>query len=188
MEIAIVDPESGAPRAPGEPGEIAVRGATLMRGYYKVEPEHALDAAGFFRTQDGGWLDAEGHLHWTGRLSGLIKTGGANVSPLELERALASYPGLKVVQPVGVPHPTLGEALVLCVVPMEGACGPDEAAIQAFVRERLAPYKVPRRVLVFSEAEIAYTGSQKVQLTPLRDAALQRLALERAEIAGHRYG
>jgi fatty-acyl-CoA synthase len=117
----------------------------------------------------------------------MIKTGGANVSPVEIERTLAAYPGLQVAMPVGVPHPTLGEALVLCVVATEGAPVPEEAAIQAFLRERLAPYKVPRRVLVFAEKELAFTGSQKVQLEPLRAAALARLAGEGAEIAGHRY-
>jgi len=187
-EIAIVDPESGARLPVGAHGEIAVRGATLMRGYYKVEPEHVFDRDGFFRTQDGGSLDADGHLHWTGRLSGLIKTGGANVSPVELERVLAAYPGLRVAAAVGVPHPTLGEVLVLCAVPLAGAPNPDEAAIQAFVRERLAPYKVPRRVLLFSERDFQYTANQKAQLAPLREMALRRLAAEGAEIAGHRYG
>ena len=187
-EIAIVDPESGARLPVGAHGEIAVRGATLMRGYYKVEPEHVFDRDGFFRTQDGGSLDADGHLHWTGRLSGLIKTGGANVSPVELERVLAAYPGLRVAAAVGVPHPTLGEVLVLCAVPLAGAPTPDEAAIQAFVRERLAPYKVPRRVLLFSERDFQYTANQKAQLAPLREMALRRLAAEGAEIAGHRYG
>lgn len=187
-EIAIVDPETGARLPRGAHGEIAVRGATLMRGYYKVEPEHVFDREGFFRTQDGGSLDAEGHLHWTGRLSGLIKTGGANVSPVEVERVLAAYPGLRVATAVGVPHPTLGEVLVVCAVPVSGAPAPDEAGIQAFVRERLAPYKIPRRVLFFAVSEFHYTANQKVQLAPLREAALRRLEAERAEIAGHRYG
>jgi len=187
MEIAIVDPETGAPRPLGEPGEIAVRGATLMCGYYKVEPDIVFDANGFFRTQDGGSLDAAGHLHWTGRLSGLIKTGGANVSPLEIERVLAPHPQVKIAVPLGVPHPTLGEALVLCVVPAAGA-QPEEAGIRQFLRERVAPYKVPRRVLLFAEGELSYTANQKVQVGPLRDAALRRLAAEGAEIAGHRYG
>jgi acyl-CoA synthetase (AMP-forming)/AMP-acid ligase II len=187
-EIVVVDPETGARLPAGSPGEIAVRGATLMRGYYKVEPDHVFDRDGFFRTQDGGSLDEGGHLHWTGRLSGLIKTGGANVSPVELERVLTAYPGLRVSAAVGVPHPTLGEVVVLCAVPIAGAPAPDEAAIQAFVRERLAPYKVPRRVLLFAEDEFSYTANQKVQLEPLRDAALRRLGAERVEIAGHRYG
>ena len=187
-EMVIVDPETGAQLPAGAHGEIAVRGATLMRGYYKVEPSLVFDRDGFFRTQDGGSLDADGHLHWTGRLSGLIKTGGANVSPVEVERVLAAYPGLRVSAVVGVPHPTLGEVVVLCAVPIAGATVPEEAAIQAFVRERLAAYKVPRRVLYFAESELAYTANQKVQQGPLRDAALRRLVTERAEIAGHGYG
>jgi fatty-acyl-CoA synthase len=186
-EIRIVDPESGAPLPPGAPGEIVVRGAVLMRGYNKVDPEAVFDRDGFFHTQDGGSLDAEGHLHWTGRLSGLIKTGGANVSPIELERTLAGYPGLKVAAAVGVPHPSLGEALVLCVVPVAGAAAPKEAELQGWLRERVAPYKVPRRVLVFTDGELAWTANAKVQLGPLREAALRRLAAEAAEIAGHRY-
>ena len=69
-----------------------------------------------------------------------------------------------------------------------GAPAPDEAGIQAYVRERLAPYKIPRRVLLFAEREFHYTANQKVQLAPLREAALRRLEAEHAEIAGHRYG
>jgi acyl-CoA synthetase (AMP-forming)/AMP-acid ligase II len=189
MELRVVDPATGAPLPAGEPGEIAVRGATLMRGYYKQPPEHAFDADGWFRTQDGGSLDGDGQLHWTGRLSNLIKTGGANVSPLELEGALREYPGLRAALAVGVPHPSLGEAVVLCAIAREGADpAPDAATIRAFLRERLAPYKVPRAVLFFRPEELAYTGNQKIQVGPLRAAALARLAADGAEIAGHRYG
>jgi acyl-CoA synthetase (AMP-forming)/AMP-acid ligase II len=187
MEIRIVDLETGAPLPPGQPGEIAVRGATLMRGYAKVPPELVFDADGWFRTQDGGSLDAEGFLHWTGRLSNLIKTGGANVSPLEIEQALAGHPDLELAVAVGVGHPTLGEAIVLCAVPAPGRAI-DEGGIRAFLRGRLAAYKVPKRVLAFRAGELAFTGSQKVQLDPLRKLALERLAAEGAEIEGHRYG
>ena len=179
-EIVIVDPDSGAPVPVGQAGEIAVRGATFMRGYHKAPPESWLDARGFFRTQDGGWLDDAGHLHWTGRLSGLIKTGGANVSPVEIERAAAAHPDVKVGVALGVPHPTLGEALVLCVVPTEGARA-DEAALRGFLRERLSAYKVPRRVLFFAAADLQYTANQKVQTAPLREAALRRLEAEAAD-------
>lgn len=186
MEIRIVDPETGAPVETGEPGEICVRGATLMRGYAKVPPELVFDADGWLHTRDGGSLDAEGYLHWTGRLSNLIKTGGANVSPVEIEQALAKHPDLKVAIPVGVGHPTLGEALVLCAVPVEGR-SVDEDGIRSFLRERLAAYKVPRRVLAFAADELSYTGNQKVQVDPLRRLAEQRLAAEGAEIEGYRY-
>ncbi len=185
-ELRIVDPESGELLARGEEGEIAVRGATLMRGYYKVLPEHYLDASGYFHTQDGGSIDEQGHLHWTGRLSNLIKTGGANVSPVEIEKALESFPDLKVGLAVGVPHATLGEALVLCAVAREGA-QVGEDAVRAHLRDKLAAYKVPRRVLFFRADELSYTGNQKIQLGPLREAALKWLRSEGAEIDGHRY-
>jgi len=186
MELRIVDPESGAELPPGASGEIAVRGATLMRGYHKVDPGLVFDAEGWLRTQDGGSLDVEGRLHWTGRLSNLVKTGGANVSPLEIESALAAHPKLRAALAVGVPHPTLGEALVLCAVAADGA-EPDEAEVREFLRAKLAAYKIPRRVLFFGADELSFTGTQKIQLAPLREAALRRLGAESAEIGGHRY-
>jgi fatty-acyl-CoA synthase len=187
MAIRIVDPASGAPLPPGREGEIAVKGVTLMRGYCKVAPELVFDEGGYFRTRDGGWFDDEGYLHWTGRLSNLIKTGGANVSPVEIQELLEGHPGVKVGIPVGVPHPTLGEALVLCAVPVEGA-RLDEDEIRQWLRSRLAAYKVPRRVLFFRAGELSYTANQKVQVEPLAEAALARLEADGVEIAGHRYG
>jgi acyl-CoA synthetase (AMP-forming)/AMP-acid ligase II len=186
MQLRIVDPTSGAPLGAGVEGEIAVKGVTLMRGYYKVAPEQVFDADGYYHTQDGGSLDASGVLHWTGRLSNLIKTGGANVSPVEIQQLLESHPDLKLGIPVGVEHPTLGEAIVLCAVAVDGAT-PDEAAVRAWLRERLAAYKVPKRVLFFRAEELAYTGNQKIQIEPLKQAALRRLREERAEIQGYRF-
>jgi len=187
MSLRIVDIESGLLQDPREKGEIAVKGVTLMRGYYKVEPERSLDADGFFRTQDGGSFDAEGYLHWTGRLSNLIKTGGANVSPLEIESALESYPGMRVGLAVGVPHPVLGEVIVLCAVPMDGATL-DRDEIRSHLRGKLASYKVPRCILFFEEEALSLTGNQKIQVGPLREAALARLEAEAVEIDGVTYG
>ncbi len=186
MQLRIVDPHSGETLAPGERGEILVRGVTFMAGYYKLDPESYVDAGGWFHTQDGGYLTDNGELRWTGRLSGMIKTGGANVSPLEIEKALDGCPGVSVGFAVGVPHPSLGEIVVLAAVPHPDA-PPDEDTVRAYLRERLAPYKVPRRVLAFQRSELAFTGTQKVQLEPLRAAVLARLAAEAAEIAGHVY-
>lgn len=186
MTIRIVDPETGEALPAGEHGEIAVKGRTLMRGYYKVDPEEYLDENGFFRTRDAGMLDEAGCLHWTGRLSNLIKTGGANVSPLEIEQRAMRFPGLYVAAAVGVPHPTLGEAVVLCAVPVEGA-ELDADALRAFLKEGLAAYKVPRAVLLFDESEVEYTGSQKLQVAPLKEKAAARLAASGIEVAGHRY-
>ena len=184
--LRIVDPESGAPLPPGEEGEIAVKGPTLMRGYHKVAPELVFDADGFFRTQDGGSLDADGRLHWSGRLGNLIKTGGANVSPVEIEELLEGHPDLRLGIPVGVGHPSLGEVVVLCAVAAGGA-SPDEEGLRDWLRQRLAAYKVPKRVLFFRSEELAFTANQKVQTGPLREAALRRLEQERAVIDGHTY-
>jgi len=186
-ELRIVDPHTGTVLPPGEKGEIAVRGLPLMSGYAKVEPELYLDADGFFHTQDGGHLDAAGELHWTGRLSNLIKTGGANVSPLEIEERAGRFAGVRSAHAVGVPHPTLGEAIVLCVVPTEGAAV-DVPGLEAFLREALSAYKLPRAIFVLRPDEVSYTGSQKVQVDPLRERAQAKLREGGITIAGYGYG
>ena len=187
MALRIVDPASGARlERPGEAGEIAVKGLTFMKGYSKVEPELYLDDDGFFRTQDGGSFDEEGYLHWSGRLSNLIKTGGANVSPLEIETAAAELGSLALAAAVGVPHPVLGEVIVLCAVPAPGREA-DETGVREALRNRLAAYKVPRRILFFDAAQLSFTANQKLQAGPLRKLALARLQAEGAEIDGIRY-
>jgi fatty-acyl-CoA synthase len=186
MSIRIVDPETGAELGPEERGEIIVKGVTFMRGYYKVDPEEYLDENGYLRTRDGGYMTRDGELKWTGRLSNMIKTGGANVSPLEIENALAGCPGVSVGIAVGVPHPSLGEIVVLAAVPAPGE-RIDEETVRAHLRERLAAYKVPRRVLAFERTDLALTGTQKIQVDPLRQKILERLGRERVEISGHSY-
>jgi acyl-CoA synthetase (AMP-forming)/AMP-acid ligase II len=186
MSIKIIDPETGAELGPEKHGEIIVKGVTFMRGYYKVDPEKYLDENGYLHSQDGGYLTRDGELRWTGRLSNMIKTGGANVSPLEVESALAGCPGVSVGVAVGIPHPTLGEIVVLGAVPAPGE-RIDEETVRAWLRERVAAYKVPRRVFPFERAELDFTGTQKVQVDPLREKILERLGEERAEIAGHVY-
>jgi acyl-CoA synthetase (AMP-forming)/AMP-acid ligase II len=174
MAIRIVDPDSGEPLGMGETGEIAVRGVTLMRGYYKVDPEECFDEDGWFRTKDSGHVDEAGYLHWHGRLSGLIKTAGANVSPAEVEAAVANWGRLKLGSVVGVPHPRFGEAVVLCAVRSLDPVSAED--ITGHLRGVLASYKVPRRVLFFDDEELTYTGSQKVRLEDLRSLAARRVA------------
>jgi len=174
MAIRIVDPSSGAPLGIGETGEIAVKGVTLMRGYYKADPEECFDDEGWFRTADSGHLDEQGYLHWHGRLSGLIKTSGANVSPAEVEAAVSSWGRLKLGSVVGVPHPRFGEAVVLCAVRSVDQVSAED--VTAHLRGVLASYKVPRRVLFFDDGEVSYTGSQKVRLEDLRSLAARRVA------------
>lgn len=172
--IKIVDPVTGAIVPMGERGEMAVKGVTLMLGYVGVPLDETLDEQGFFRTGDGGYLDADGRVYWEGRINDIIKTGGANVSPVEVDARIILHPAVKLVQTVGVPDQLLGEMVVSCIVLHDGA-SLDEAEIKAFAREELASYKVPRRVLFLSEGELSQTGTAKVKTADLRKIASARL-------------
>ena len=173
--IKIVDPPTGQVVALGDRGEIAIKGPTLMLGYMGIPLDETLDEDGFFRTGDGGYLDAQGRLFWEGRLNDIIKTGGANVSPLEVNDVIRQCPGVKVVQTVGVPDDLLGEVVISCVVPLD-ATRSDEDAVREFAKARLASFKVPKRVLFFSEHDLNTTGSAKIKTADLRKMARERLA------------
>ena len=152
VTLKITDPLTGGLVPRGEAGEISVKGPTLMLGYIGTPLDETLDTEGFFPTGDGGYLDGDGRLYWQGRLTDIIKTGGANVSPREVDEALIAHSGVKVAQTVGVPHHTLGEVVVGCVVPHDGAIL-DSEQLLAFLRQRLASYKVPRHLLFFLKAK-----------------------------------
>ncbi|KPH62579.1 class I adenylate-forming enzyme family protein [Novosphingobium sp. ST904] len=175
--IKIVDPLMGHAVALGQNGEIAVKGPTLMLGYLGTPLFETLDEEGYFRTGDGGRLDEEGRLHWQGRLNDIIKTGGANVSPLEIDEAIRALPGIKMSQTVGVPHETLGEIVVACVVFHAGAEA-GEDVLREKLRTVLASYKVPRRIIGLDEAQMGLTGSAKIKTSELRALAANWLANE----------
>jgi fatty-acyl-CoA synthase len=175
--VKIVDPLTGATMPPGERGEIAVKGPTLMLGYLGIPLDQSLDEDGFLRCSDGGYIDEQGRMFWEGRLNDIIKTGGANVSPLEIDAVIRECPGVKLSQSVGVPDELLGEMVVGCIVIHAGK-NLDEATVRAFAREKLASYKVPRRVLFFAEDELKTTGSAKIKTDELRKLAAGRLAAE----------
>jgi fatty-acyl-CoA synthase len=172
--IRIVDPLTSAVVPIGERGEICVKGPTLMLGYLGVPLADSLDDDGYFRCNDGGFIDAQGRLTWEGRLNDIIKTGGANVSPVEIDDVIRKHSQVKLAQTVGVPHETLGEIVVTCIVPHLGS-GLDEATVQAFAKATLASYKVPRRVLFFADNEIELTGSAKIKTADLKTLAAARL-------------
>ena len=181
--IKIIDPASGEALESGQDGEIAVSGATLMKGYVKVPRENTFDAEGFFRTGDAGHVDSDGFLHWTGRTSDMIKTGGANVSPVEIETALLHHPALKAAGAVGLPHETLGQIVVVVAVAQDGA-RVDEDDVRAFLRGRIASYKIPRRVIFVGEQDLTLTGNQKIRPEDLRTLAGARLARDGGSIDG----
>lgn len=175
--IKIVDPFSGETLPIGERGEIAIKGPTLMMGYLGIPLDESLDDEGFFRTNDGGYMDADGRLFWEGRLNDIIKTGGANVSPLEIDEVIRDHPKIKISQTVGVPDELLGELVVTCVVPVDGA-DIDAEMVRAYAREKLAAFKVPRQVLFVEEDELGTTGSAKIKTTDLRKLAAEKLAAQ----------
>jgi acyl-CoA synthetase (AMP-forming)/AMP-acid ligase II len=149
----------------------------MMEHYVKVNREDCFDADGFFHTGDIGFYDTDGYVHFTGRRTEMIKTAGANVSPAELEVQLRAYAPIKLARVVGVPDPRVDELVVLAVTLREGAEASEED-IKGFLRERVASYKVPKRVLFFAEGEIPMTGSD----TKVRDTEL--LALVEARLKG----
>jgi fatty-acyl-CoA synthase len=172
--LKIVDPATGAIVPRGQRGEIGIKGPTLMMGYLGIPLDATLDADGFLLTGDGGYIDAQERLIWEGRLSDVIKTGGANVSPLEVDAVLQTHPQVKVAQTIGVPHDTLGEMVVSCIVLHEGAMI-DETAVRAFLKQSLASYKVPRRVVFLAEQNLSLTASAKIKSAALRELIAPRL-------------
>jgi len=173
-ELRIVDPDTGGALGPEADGELAVRGPTLMRRYLGRRTDECFDADGFFRTGDAGFVDPAGFVHFTGRRTEMIKTAGANVSPAELEVQLRACPAVKLSRVLGVADPTVDQIVVACITLKDGATA-TETDIQAFLRERVASYKVPKRVLFFDDGEIPMTRSD----TKVRDLDLVALVEDR---------
>jgi acyl-CoA synthetase (AMP-forming)/AMP-acid ligase II len=162
-ELRVVEPETGRVLGPDEEGELVVRGPTLMEHYDKRTRAECFDADGFYRTGDLGSYDHDGYVYFSGRLTDMIKTAGANVSPAEIEVQLHAYEPVKLARAIGVPDERRDEIVVLCVELKDGATATEDD-IKAFLRERLASYKVPKRVLFFAEGEIPMNRSgTKVQ-------------------------
>jgi fatty-acyl-CoA synthase len=169
MTIRVVDPASGRPLPGGEVGEFRVKG-WVTPGYYRdaEQTRAAFDADGYFVTGDLGLVGDDGRLRFRGRLKELIKTGGANVAPLEVEAILMSHPAVKQAYVVGVPDRARGEVGVAAIELREGATASAEA-LTAFCRERLASYKVPARIVFRTAEEFPRTATGKVQKPRLRE-------------------
>jgi fatty-acyl-CoA synthase len=163
MEIRVVDRESRRPLPSGEIGEILVRGH-LTPGYYR-DPEKnaaAFDADGFLLTGDLGDMGADGRLRFRGRIKEMVKTGGINVAPLEVEEVLLGHPAVEQAYVVGVPDPRKEEILVAVVVPKPGHQA-DPAALRALCRDALAAYKVPQEIRLMRREDLPVTSTGKVQ-------------------------
>ena len=171
VELRIIDPADGRELPPGQVGEILVRSYSRMIGYHQ-QPEAtaaAIDVDGWFHSGDAGLLREDGHLRYVSRYKDMLKVGGENVSPAEIEGLLAAMPGVIAVAVVADRHERLSEVPVAFVV-AEAAAAIDTAAVQAFCRGRIASFKIPARVVAVTELPMTPTG--KVQKELLR----QRLA------------
>ena len=173
-EIRVVDPDTGRDQPAGTAGEILVRGYTVTPGYY-AKPEAtaaAIDAEGFVHTGDMGVLRPDGHLRFMGRYKDMLKIGGENVDPMEVEAFLMSHPSINLAAVVSYPDARLSEVGVAFV-----RCEPGhslrEEDVLAHCRGRIASFKIPRAVIFVDDFPM--TGSGKIQKVKLREEALRRL-------------
>ena len=174
IQRRIVDPETGRIQPPGVPGELYVRGYTLMTGYYKVERDEVLTEDGFYPTGDICSIDEDGYLTFHTRRTDMIKTSGANVAPMEVERVLITAPEVAEAYVFGVPHPTKGEAVVAVVVPEKSATL-DTGALRKLAADQLSSYKVPQAILSVDEQDIPRTASAKVIKGKLAESIMDQL-------------
>jgi long-chain acyl-CoA synthetase len=167
VDLQVTD-TSGKPAEPGQAGELIVRGANVMRGYWNNSEETAQAFRdGFFRTGDIGRQQAAGYFYILDRLKDMIVTGGENVYSGEVEAVIYAHPAVREAAVFGVPDPQWGELVMACVVLKPGATLTTDELI-AFCRRSIASYKVPRRV-EFSETDLPKSSSGKILKKTLRE-------------------
>lgn len=177
FDIRIIDPESGDDQPAGVPGEIIVKTYNVMQGYYRKPDETtaALDSDGWFHSGDMGYLREDGYLRFLGRYKDMLKIGGENVDPMEVEASLQRHPNVGSVAVVGYPDNRLTEVAVAFVVPETGQ-SVSTLEIQSFCKGRIASFKVPKHVITVDDLPMTSTG--KVQKVKLREQAISLLARE----------
>jgi long-chain acyl-CoA synthetase len=167
IDVRIWD-ESGKEVAAGQSGELVARGANVMRGYWNNPEETTLAfRAGFFRTGDVGYQDADGYFYILDRLKDMMVTGGENVYSGEVEAVIYEHPAVREAAVFGIPDPQWGELVMACVVLKPGKTLSVDDLI-THCRRSLANYKIPHRV-EFSETELPKSGSGKILKRLLRE-------------------
>jgi len=178
LEVRIVNPETGEELPHGRRGEIRVRGWSVMLGYFDkpAETAEAIGADGFLRTGDMGVMREDGRIRFLGRIKEIIRVGGENVSPGEIEDVLVTHPAVAQAQVVGFPDPRLMEVPVAYVTLKEGhALSAGE--LLDWAKPQLAGYKMPRHVAIVETFDnLGLTASGKVQKNKLKEDALTRFA------------
>ena len=169
-EVRVVDPATGLDQPVSVPGEILGRSYMVTQGYYK-KPEdtaRALDADGWFHTGDMGVMRSDGHLRFLGRYKDMLKIGGENVDPMEVEGFLMSHAAIRMAAVVGVPDARLSE-VVVAFVQVEPGGKLTEREVIEHCRGRVASFKTPRHITFVDEFPMTSTG--KIQKVKLRERA-----------------
>jgi fatty-acyl-CoA synthase len=176
-EFKVIDPTTGQALPPDTMGELCTRGYGVMQGYYQKPEEttQAIDLDGWLHTGDMARMRDDGMVRFLGRYKEILKVGGENVDPVEVEAFLLQHPAVNQVKIVGVPDVRLSEVGVACVVLNPGVhvTAPD---LIAYCGGKLASFKIPRHVLFVKEFPM--TSSGKVQKFRLREAAMEELKIE----------
>ncbi|HXC40030.1 MAG TPA: class I adenylate-forming enzyme family protein [Burkholderiales bacterium] len=175
VERKIVDPRTRRELPPRQDGELMIRGFSMMQGYYKRERADTFDADGWFATGDTCAIDEDGHLYFRGRLGDMIKTTGANVSPLEVEAVMMTYPGVAEAVVVGLPDPERGERVAAVVIAREGE-SVDPHDLRRRMLEDMSSYKVPKDLFVMKYDEVPRTTTGKVHRIQLKELLARRQA------------
>lgn len=169
VSLRVTDPETGKPVAGGETGMIEVKGPNVFKGYWRMPEKTQAEfrADGFFITGDLGKVDGQGYVHIVGRGKDLVISGGYNIYPKEVESEIDQIPGVVESAVIGVPHPDFGEG-VTAVVVRNPSASLDENMVLEGLKDRLARYKQPKRVIFVDDLPRNTMG--KVQKNVLRDA------------------
>jgi malonyl-CoA/methylmalonyl-CoA synthetase len=167
VQLRVHDDKGRACRT-GDIGQIEVKGPNVFKGYWRMPEKTAEEFTTdlWFKTGDVGKVDEQGVVSIVGRSKDLIISGGYNVYPAEIEGYLNEQPGVAESAVIGVPHPDFGEAVVAVVVAKPGA-PLDAQALIAAMKNRIAAFKVPKRVFV--EPELPRNQMGKVQKNLLRE-------------------
>jgi acyl-CoA synthetase (AMP-forming)/AMP-acid ligase II len=167
LDAKIVDPDTQLPVEDGAPGELCIRGPCLMQRYYKRSREECFDADGWLHTGDLAATDSEGFFYYLGRRGSMIKTAGANVSPSEVEHAIAKVTG-GAAHVFGIPDPDRGQVIAAVIVTDDGADF-DEAGLRRQLSVELSAYKIPKRLAGLASSEVPLLASGKPDLLRLKN-------------------
>jgi acyl-CoA synthetase (AMP-forming)/AMP-acid ligase II len=167
VEAKVVDPETGTPVADFALGELCIRGPCMMQRYYKRSREECFDADGWFHTGDLVATDRDGFFYYIRRQDSMIKTAGANVSPAEVEQAIAKVTGGAAAHVFGIPDAERGQ-IVAAVVALENGAQFDETTVRRKLASELSVYKIPKRFAAIPAAEVPLLASGKVDVRELK--------------------